>query len=447
MPQVQPNERLAAFMRSAGVSRKALARLVGTDHTNVGRWLGGTRPRLATARRIADALSTRVGRTVSLQEIGLSASEPFPAETGIAYAETADETIGTVSRIWQADIDEIPQLMTVPPNGGAWSEASLGWLVRPESESIPRRNKGSRIGRSDIEAVRATAEMFAEMDNRFGGGHARRSLIQYLSTDVKPMLAGRYESDTGKALFSATAEALLLAAWMSYDSGIHGLAQRYFIQALRLAQAADDILLAGSILDAMSHQATFLGRTKEAANLARAARTGTRGHATATLTAHFHAMEARALAIGGDSVGAQRALSEAVRVFERRKPGVDPDWISYFDDAELSAEFGHCFRDLGRGGDAMTYAEHALANAGASARSDFFVTMVRAAGELHGKDVEAACATLAGALVLARQVKSARCAEYVKQFRAALVPFEHLAVVRELEAEHGGHHLWIASAA
>src|SRR5215212_6696155 len=48
----------------------------------------------------------------------------------------------------------------------------------------------------------------------------------------------------------------------------------------------DDILLAGSILDAMSHQATFLGRAKEAANLARAARTGTRGYATATLTAH-----------------------------------------------------------------------------------------------------------------------------------------------------------------
>src|SRR5262249_29539241 len=65
----------------------------------------------------------------------------------------------------------------------------------------------------------------------------------------------------------------------------HGLAQNYFIQALRLAQAASDAPMAGTILDAMSHQATFLGRHREAADLARSARTGTRGIATPTLTA------------------------------------------------------------------------------------------------------------------------------------------------------------------
>jgi hypothetical protein len=43
----------------------------------------------------------------------------------------------------------------------------------------------------------------------------------------------------------------------------------------------------------MSHQATFLGRFTEAANLARAALAGTGGIATPTLTAHFRAMEAR----------------------------------------------------------------------------------------------------------------------------------------------------------
>ena len=61
------------------------------------------------------------------------------------------------------------------------------------------------------------------------------------------------------------------------------LAQRYFIQALGLAQAAGDRLLGASILDAMSHQATYTGRFGEAASLARAARAGTTGIATATL--------------------------------------------------------------------------------------------------------------------------------------------------------------------
>ncbi|HET9873922.1 MAG TPA: hypothetical protein VFP89_15165 [Propionibacteriaceae bacterium] len=59
-------------------------------------------------------------------------------------------------------------------------------------------------------------------------------------------------------------------------------------------------------------------------------------------------MEARALAADGDSSAADRALSASVRVFERRAEGSDPDWFGYFDDAELSAESSHCFRDLGR---------------------------------------------------------------------------------------------------
>ena len=74
----------------------------------------------------------------------------------------------------------------------------------------------------------------------------------------------------------SVAEATLLAAWMSYDSAPRSaLAQRYFIQALALAQAGGDRLLGASILDAMSHQATYTGRFGEAASLARAARTGT----------------------------------------------------------------------------------------------------------------------------------------------------------------------------
>ena len=54
---------------------------------------------------------------------------------------------------------------------------------------------------------------------------------------------------------------------MSYDSAPRSaVAQRYFIQALALAQAGGDRLLGASILDAMSHQATHTGRFGEAAS-------------------------------------------------------------------------------------------------------------------------------------------------------------------------------------
>src|SRR5207244_13245289 len=117
-----------------------------------------------------------------------------------------------------------------------------------------------------------------------------------------------------------------------YGSGAaRRLGEGYFIQAVAPGQAGGDQPLGASILDAMSHQATYTGRFAEGANLARAARTGTTGVATATLTAHFHTMEARALARLGDAKACDRALAEAVREFERRRPDEDPGWIRYFD--------------------------------------------------------------------------------------------------------------------
>jgi hypothetical protein len=156
-------------------------------------------------------------------------------------------------------------------------------------------------------------------------------------------------------------------------------AQRYFIQALGLAQAGGDRLPGAAILDAMSHQATYAGRFAEAASLAQAARTGATGIATATLTAHFHTMEARALARLGDAKACDRALAAAVTEYERRRPEDDPGWFQYFNEAELPAEFGHCLRDLSRAKDAADYAGHSVGTAdGKFVRSDLFATMVLA---------------------------------------------------------------------
>jgi hypothetical protein len=71
---------------------------------------------------------------------------------------------------------------------------------------------------ADVDRFRATAELFRQLDDRFGVGHARQPLIEYLSTDGDRLLHGHYTKAVGRALFSATAEATLLAAWMAYDS-------------------------------------------------------------------------------------------------------------------------------------------------------------------------------------------------------------------------------------
>jgi hypothetical protein len=308
----------------------------------------------------------------------------------------------------------------------------------PEQE----RPRGALIGTGDVTRFRATVDMFAELDNRFGGGHAREALIKYLSVDGDRLLRGRYSDAVGRELFSAVAEATLLA-WMTYDSApASGMAQGYFIQALSLAQAGSDRLLGGSILDAMSHQATFAGKFTDAANLARAALTGTRGVAPPTLTAHYHAMEARALARLGDAKSCSRALSESVTEFDRANPADAPVWMQYFNESELSAEFGHCMRDLGRAADAVRYADSSLkASEAAFGRSDFFVSLVLADAHLAAGDAEQACAMVLTAISSGDQIRSARCVSYLREL-ARNLPAHANGPIAEFREEAGSSRLW-----
>ncbi|WP_042401546.1 hypothetical protein [Streptacidiphilus carbonis] len=426
------NDQLLALMAEAGFSHKSLARAVADvaaragsavpcDHTYVTRWLRGAIPRGDMPRFIADAVGRKLRRPVTLDDIGMGAAAvaAVDASLGLDFAESATTATTTITDLWRADLAEVDVLMRGQPDSAAWHEASVQWLVSPPDGDAAGAGYG-RVGGAEVEMVRSTAAMFSALDGRYGGGHARRALIQYLHTDVRPLLGGRHGDEVGRQLRSAVAEALLLAAWMSYDSGLHAIAQRYFIQALRMTHAADDRLLGGSVLSAMSHQATFLGRYREAATLARAALTGVGVALTPTLTAQFRAMEARALARLGDARGVDLALIEAESYLARRTPDSDPAYIAYFDEVELAAEFGHCFRDLGRSIQATERGVTSIVGDGMNNRSDFFATMVQAEAYLIQGEMGEGCERALTALALGEGLKSARCASYVTEFQGRI---------------------------
>ena len=79
----QPNERLQALIQEAGCSNAGLARRVnmcGAEHgldlrydkTSVARWLRGQQPRGRAPAIIAEALGRKLGRTVTIDEIGMA---------------------------------------------------------------------------------------------------------------------------------------------------------------------------------------------------------------------------------------------------------------------------------------------------------------------------------------------------------------------------------------
>ncbi|MFJ9819323.1 hypothetical protein ACIRU3_29510 [Streptomyces sp. NPDC101151] len=449
------NDKLAALIREGDFSHKALARAVlaaaaragkdiTCDHTYVSRWLKGSIPRGDLPRFIADAIGRKVGRTLTLDDIGMGAAATAAVQAGVGldFADRPEDATKTVADLWRADLAESDVLVKAKPDPVAWHETSVRFLVAPADASLTR--SGTRaVGSADVEMLRSTADMFARLDGQFGGGHARRALIQYLHSDVRPILDGTYTDDVGRRLHNAVAEALLIAGWMSYDSGLHGAAQRYLIQALRMAQSAGDRLLGSSILSAMSHQATFLGNYREGATLARAASMGPAASLTPTLAAQFRAMEARALARMNDARGCELALAEAERQLSLRTADSDPPWIAYFDEVELAAEFGHCFRDLGRSVEATERGAGSIVGDGLNNRSDFFATMVQAESYIAQGEISRGFDIAREALQLGESLKSARCVQYVREFKDRITPgMTKAAEFRDFEEQARSFRLW-----
>src|SRR3954447_23610925 len=104
---------------------------------------------------------------------------------------------------------------------------------------------------------------------------------------------------------------------MAFDTGQQEAAQRYYIQALRLARAAADVLLGGYVLASMSLQATYRGFSDEGVDLAQAALERHRGLATSRTMSFFHLVEARAHAKAGEAQAASAALASAEAQLER----------------------------------------------------------------------------------------------------------------------------------
>ncbi|MDT9684513.1 regulator [Streptomyces sp. TRM76323] len=291
---------------------------------------------------------------------------------------------------------------------------------------------GQRVTAGDIAALRSIGELFRTLDHAYGGGHARQALVRYLEHEAEPMLRGSYGEATGRRLFGAAADLTRLAGWTSYDIAAHGLAQRYFVQALRLSQAAGDRAYGSYVLITMSRQAVYLGHGREAVQLARVAQQGVGSSAPPVVQSMLHAVEARGHAVLGEVRACTSSLVRAERALEGARPGEEvPHWARSFDEAQLADESAHCHLDLRHYRAAAQHAERALQlYAPGYARSRTFCRVVLAAARLALGELEQACALGAEAARQAADMRSARAVEYVRDFECRLDPHRDALPVR-----------------
>lgn len=446
----QPNERLQALIQEAGCTNAGLARRVnvcGAEHgldlrydkTSVARWLRGQQPRGRAPLVISEALGRKLGRTVTLEEIGMAGAGGVASRVGLSFPHAVPAAVEQVCELWRCDAGRSGALGGQAGPVSVLVEPSRDWLVTPPDAQVAR-GAGARVGMSDVAAVRATTDCLAQLDHRFGGGHVRPVVVHYLNSVVSGLLTGSYADAVGRALFAAAARLTELAGYTAVDTGRAGLAQRCYVQALRLAQAADDRALGGYVLAAgMSPLAASLGDPREVAQLARTAQEGTRGLVTARTRAMFCAAEARGHALTGDVRAFRERAGEALSAMDRAEAGAetdeDPVWIAHFDRACLAGELAHCHRDLRRPRETAELAEEALAGHPQSrVRRRAIGLLLLASAQAHMRELEHACRAGTKAVNLLATLRSWLGRECLEDLRRQLVPFVKEPVVREFLA-------------
>ncbi|MGW7261115.1 MFS transporter [Streptomyces sp. NPDC054834] len=446
-----PNEKLGTVLALAGISNAGLARRVNDlgaqrgltlryDKTSVARWVSkGMVPQGAAPHLIAAAIGQKLGRPVPLHEIGLADADPAP-EVGLAFPRDVGQAVRSATELYRLDlagrragVGGIWQSLAGSFAVSAYATPASRWLITPADSSVARDanpSEGSgapiKVGHSDVQKLREAAEDARRWDSKYGGGDWRSSMVpECLRVEAAPLLLGSYSDEVGRALFGATAELTRLAGWMAFDTGQQEAAQRYYIQALRLARAAADVPLGGYVLASMSLQATYRGFGDEGVDLAQAALERNRGLATARTMSFFRLVEARAHARAGDAHAAGGALRAAEGWLERARDGdQDASWLGFYGYDRFAADAAECYRDLKAPRQVRRFTEQALSKPTEEfVRSHGLRLVVSAVAELESGNLDAACEQGVRAVEVAGRISSARTTEYVKDLLHRLEPY------------------------
>lgn len=330
--------------------------------------------------------------------------------------------------------------------GAAYEAAALAtpvmrWLLAAGREVVDEPSGAAHAGRQEVREVREAAALFARWDSRYGGGSMRLAATSYLESRVAGLLRDAHDDAVGHELFAAAAELTRVVGWSTYDIGLHGLAQRHLVQALRLAQEAGDAACGADILTTLSAQARYLGYPQQALDLAQAGRRGRYSNANSLTKCYLSEARAHAWLVRHGDPSSRRpclhALGRAEDSLSRARGNTDASSTGVLDEGKLATEKAHAYLDLGFhapgswAGEAHDWAQTALdirESGFTRGRSLAKLTLSRA--HLQRSDLAAACTLGEEVLDEIRGLASTHPAGYIREFQDELKPYATDAKVR-----------------
>ncbi|MFJ2880219.1 transcriptional regulator [Streptomyces sp. NPDC086796] len=427
MGATEPNVLLAALIEEAGVSRAGLAAHINRagrsrglrlryEHTAVARWLKGQRPRGQVPDLICEVLGNRLSRPLALDDIGMAAPGTGPAVPASSLTGFVDRT----TALWRSDEGRRPYAPAPSAVTGTAAVMPVWEWENPPEDADVSRGGPVRVCMADMVTLRAARAHYELMYRRAGGIATRSRVVGFLNSETAPLLRGGHTDAMGRRLHRAAGGLVAVAGICAYDSDAHGLAQRYFHQALRLAKASGDRGFGGYVIALLVNQSLLLADYRQSVAFAQAALRAAGRHISPALAADLYAMQAKAYARLGDPGGARECIRRAESEAGRIRPGHEPDETGYVQPGLVDVQVAEALLGIGDLPGAREHAAQAV-RIPAHDRGRVHRLAVLTHVELRQGEADRAAATAEEMAERARGMESRRLRERLRAVREELV--------------------------
>ncbi|KUN59993.1 hypothetical protein AQJ46_38335 [Streptomyces canus] len=231
--------------------------------------------------------------------------------------------------------------------GGATVAAAslgpLGLAVDATAAGRPVR----RAGTGEAGALEEAVRRIRLLDDRHGADGLYRRAAAPLRAAYALLDVGATRQTTADRLHSGAGELAISVGWLAHDSGRFDDARSHYAEALATARVTGDDALEAHAFCNTAFLARDAGRPREAVRAAQAAQRVARPLGSPRLMSLLALREAGGWAGLADRTGCEQALARAQAFFERGLSDADPEWMSFYGEAELEGLEAQCWSTLG----------------------------------------------------------------------------------------------------
>ncbi|MGP3970211.1 tetratricopeptide repeat protein [Streptomyces sp. 6N223] len=268
------------------------------------------------------------------------------------------------------DTEESDVLRRAFMTGGPAALASLTSLGQSSSAALdtaalhasPGPLSAGRPGEREAAAVRQAVRDIRLLDDEYGADALYRPAGDALRAAYLMLDAGSRRQSVSDRLHTGAGELAISVGWLAHDSGRFAEARSHYAEALATARVSGDPGLEAHAFCNTAFLARDAGRPREAVRAAEAGQQAARQLPSSSprLLSLLALREAGGWAGMGDRSGCIQALARARRLFGQGPREADPEWMTFFGEAEMASLEAQCWAALGDFGRAAEQARRAV---------------------------------------------------------------------------------------